>query len=429
MTNCINNGEAQHAAPIERIRVRPAVCVIGAGSAGLYAARVLAAAGAQVTVFDAMPSVGRKFLLAGKGGLNLTHAEPLPAFTARYAAAAPRVAAWLECFGPDAVRGFARELGFDTFVGSSGRVFPLDMKAGPMMRAWVRSLRETGVVFRVRHRFLGWTPDGMLRFRTPDGEVHARAEATVLALGGGSWAKLGSDGAWVEPLRDAGIAVVPLRPANCGFDCDWEPRFAERWQGQPLKTVAARLHGAPEWRRGELLVTATGVEGSLVYALSASLRDALERDGQATLELDLLPDRELAALRAALAAPRGSRSRSEHWRRSVGLSGIRAALVHACVPRVLWDDAEALASQLKSLPVVLKRTRPIDEAISTAGGIALDAVDEHLMLRARPGVFAAGEMLDWEAPTGGYLLTAAFASARVAAQGALAWLEERHRAL
>lgn len=403
--------------------------MVGGGAAGLYAARILAAAGTRVTVFDAMPSVGRKFLFAGKGGLNLTHAEPRPAFTARYGAAAPRIAAWLDRFGPEAMRGFARELGFDTFVGSSGRVFPLDMKAGPMMRAWVRSLREAGVTFRVRHRFLGWAPEGALRFQTPDGELHARADVTVLALGGGSWARLGSDGAWVEPLRAAGVAVAALRPANCGFDCDWEPRFAERWQGQPLKTVAARTHGAPDWRRGELLITATGIEGSLVYALSASLRDAVERDGQAILELDLLPDHRHAAVREALATPRGSRSRSEHWRRTLRLSGIKAALVHAVTARETWDDADALAARIKALPMILKRTRPIDEVISTAGGIELDAVDERLMLRARPGVFIAGEMLDWEAPTGGYLLTASLASATVAAEGALAWLEAHGDAL
>lgn len=426
MTSNIKNEQSPGNEPGQ---AAPSAFVVGGGAAGLHAARRLAAAGARVTVFDAMASVGRKFLLAGKGGLNLTHAEPLPAFTARYGDAAPRVAAWLDRFGPDAVRGLARELGFDTFVGSSGRVFPLDMKAGPMMRAWVRDLREAGVAFRVRHRFLGWTSDGALRFQTPDGEVHARADATVLALGGGSWSRLGSDGAWVEPLRAAGVSVAALRPANCGFDCDWEPRFAARWQGQPLKTVAARRSGTPEWRRGELLVTATGIEGSLVYALSAGLRDALERDGRAILELDLLPDHSQAVVHAALAAPRGSRSRSEHWRRRLGLTGLKAALVQACTTREHWDDADALAPRIKSIPLVLARTRPIDEAISTAGGVTLDAVDEHLMLRARPGVFVAGEMLDWEAPTGGYLLTASLASAMVAAHGASAWLEAHADAL
>ncbi|HPA01279.1 MAG TPA: TIGR03862 family flavoprotein [Chiayiivirga sp.] len=405
------------------------VLVVGGGAAGLLAARVLAAAGTRVTVFDTMPSVGRKFLLAGKGGLNLTHSEPLPDFTARYGAAAPRVARWLARFGPLEVREFARELGFDTFVGSSGRVFPQDMKAGPLMRAWVRTLREAGVAFRVRHRFLGFSPEGALRFRTPEGEVLAHSDATVLALGGGSWAKLGSDGAWVEPLRELGVAVEPLTPANCGFDCDWTPEFSERWQGQPLKSIAARAHGAPAWRRGELLVTRTGVEGSLVYALSAPLRDALRNEDRAVLELDLLPDRTQDALRVALAAPRGSRSRSEHWRRRLGLAGLKAALLRACTPQDRWDDPAALAERIKALPLPLLRTRPIDEAISTAGGIRLDALDARLMLRDRPGVFAAGEMLDWEAPTGGYLLTACFASAVVAAEGVLGWLAESRRVL
>jgi len=407
----------------------PPVAVVGGGPAGLFAARVLAAAGVGVTLYDAMPSVGRKFLLAGKGGLNLTHSEPLPDFTARYGTAAPRVSRWLERLGPAQLRDFARELGIDTFVGSSGRVFPSDMKAGPMMRAWVRTLREAGVGFRVRHRFLGWDTAGALRFLGPEGEIAVRASATLLALGGGSWAKLGSDGAWVAPLRAAGVAVAPLRPANCGFECGWDAQFSQRWEGQPLKTIAARPQGATEWRRGELMVTRTGIEGSLVYALSAALRDALERDGRAVLEIDLLPDRSLEQVRSALAAARGSRSRSEHWRRRLGLTGLKAALVHACVARSDWDDAEALAPRIKALPLPLLRTRPIDEAISTAGGIALDAVDERLMLRARPGVFVAGEMLDWEAPTGGYLLTASLASAAVAADGALAWLKESAGAL
>ncbi len=403
----------------------PAVAIVGGGPAGLIAARVLAAAGTRVTLYDAMPSVGRKFLLAGKGGLNLTHSEPLPAFIGRYDEAAPRVARWLERFGPEAVRDFARALGVETFVGSSGRVFPADMKAGPMMRAWVRELREAGVTFRMRHRFSGWTVDGRLRFATPEGDVDAEAGITLLALGGGSWAKLGSDGAWVQTLRAEGIAIAPLRPANCGFDCDWSDTFASRHEGQPLKPIAARPAGEPDWRRGEAVITRTGIEGSLVYALAAPLRDALERDGQATLELDLLPDRPHADVEAALSRPRGSRSRSEHWRRRLGLAGAKAGLLHECLPREHWDDTVALARAIKALPLVLRRTRPIDEAISTAGGIVFDAVDERLMLRARPGIFVAGEMLDWEAPTGGYLLTASLASGVVAAEGALAWWRER----
>ncbi|MCX7563815.1 TIGR03862 family flavoprotein [Xanthomonadaceae bacterium XH05] len=407
----------------------PIVAIIGGGPAGLIAARVLAAAGAQTTLYDAMPSVGRKFLLAGKGGLNLTHSEPLPAFITRYGDAAPVVAHWLQRFGPDAVRQFARELGVETFIGSSGRVFPADMKAGPMMRTWVRELREAGVTFRVRHRFTGWLPDGRLHFDAPEGETTVTADLTLLALGGGSWAKLGSDGAWVDALRVAGIPVAPLRPANCGFDCTWSENFAARFEGQPLKAIAARAQGEHDWRRGELIVTRTGIEGSLVYALSAVLRDAIDGSGEARFELDLFPDRSEHDVAAALAQPRGSRSRSEHWRRRLGLAGIKAGLLHECVPREQWDDADILARIIKKLPLVLERTRPIDEAISTAGGIRLDAMDQRLMLRARPGTFVAGEMLDWEAPTGGYLLTACLASGVIAAEGALAWWREHRHAL
>ena len=422
----INEPEQEH--PLLR-QHRPSVAIVGGGPAGLIAARRLVAGGLQVTLYDATPSVGRKFLLAGKGGLNLTHSEPLPAFITRYGHAAPQVARWLHRFGPDAVRDFARALGVDTFVGSSGRVFPIDMKAGPMMRTWVRELREAGVAFRVRHRFIGWSAEKHLRFTSPEGEVCTQADLVLLALGGGSWAKLGSDGAWVETLRAEGVDISPLRPANCGFDCDWSEVFANRHQGQPLKPIAARPAGEREWRRGEAIITRSGIEGSLVYALTASLRDTLERDGQATLELDLLPDRSLSDIQTALTQPRGSRSRSEHWRRRLGLSGVKAGLLHECLSREHWDDAEALARAIKALPLVLHRTRPIDEAISTAGGIRFDAVDDRLMLRARPGTFVAGEMLDWEAPTGGYLLTASLASGVVAAEGALAWWEEHAHAL
>lgn len=410
-------------------RQQASVAIIGGGPAGLIAARVLAANGMKVTLHDAMASVGRKFLLAGKGGLNLTHSEPLPAFLARYGAAAPRVACWLHRFGPEAVRDFARALGVETFVGTSGRVFPADMKAGPMMRTWVRELREAGVCFRARHRFNGWSTDGHLNFSTPEGDVETRADIVILALGGGSWAKLGSDGRWVDTLRAAGVDVSPLRPANCGFECEWSEGFASRFEGSPLKAIAARPAGAAEWRRGEAIITRHGIEGSLVYALAAPLRDALDGGGAARLELDLLPDRSRTDIETALSHPRGSRSRSEHWRRRLGLAGVKAGLLHECLPREQWDDAAALARAIKSLPLTLLRTRPIDEAISTAGGVSLDAVDERLMLQTRAGTFIAGEMLDWEAPTGGYLLTACLASGVIAAEGALAWWQERADAM
>ena len=407
----------------------PTAAVVGGGPAGLMAAQILIEAGVRVTVYDSMTSVGRKFLLAGKGGLNLTHSEPLPAFVARYGAAAAHVAPWLDRFGPAALRDWARTLGLETFVGTSGRVFPADMKAGPLLRTWLRRLRDAGVAFRVRHRFAGWTDDGHLLFITPEGAQQVKADLVVLALGGGSWARLGSDRAWVELLRAQGVEVAPLLPSNCGFECDWTQVFADRCEGQPLKTIAARVVGEPVWQRGEMMVTRDGIEGSLVYALSSRLRDAIQREGYVVLELDLLPDRNLVDLEAALARARGSRSHSEHWRRSLGLTGAKAGLLREVLPRTGWDDPAALARALKALPLTLRRTRPIDEAISTAGGVRFAAVDARLMLRARPGIFVAGEMLDWEAPTGGYLLTAAFASGVVAAEGALAWWRERTRAL
>ena len=422
------NIEPERIAPVPRPGVARAA-VVGGGPAGLIAAQTLIDAGANVTLYDSMPSVGRKFLLAGKGGLNLTHSEPLPDFVSRYGAATTEVARWLQRFGPEALRDLARNLGFETFVGSSGRVFPADMKAGPLLRTWLRRLRDAGVAFRVRHRFVGWTTDGHLLFTTPEGTQQVKADVVVLALGGGSWARLGSDGAWVELLRAQGIEVAPLLPSNCGFECAWTPVFADHCEGQPLKTIAARVAGESAWQRGEMMVTRDGIEGSLVYALSPRLRDTMLREGHAVLELDLMPDRNLDHIEAALARPRGSRSRSEHWRRSLGLTGAKAGLLREVLPRTDWDNPAVIARALKALPLTLRRTRPIDEAISTAGGVRFEAVDARLMLHARPATFVAGEMLDWEAPTGGYLLTAAFASGVVAAEGALAWWQDRAHAL
>ena len=402
------------------------IAVLGGGPAGLMAAEILRAAGRQVELFDAMGSVGRKLLIAGKGGLNLTHSEPFPAFVERYREQAGWVGPWLREFDADALRAWARGLGIETMVGTSGRVFPRDLKAAPLLRGWVRRLREQGVRFHVQHRWTGWDEDGAHRFATPAGERRVRAAASVLALGGASWPELGSDGAWTAMLEASGIPTAPLRPANCGFETGWSTVFSAKHAGAPVKPVRARafeVDGTPLERQGEFVVTAHGIEGSLVYALSAPLREAIEARGRALLQLDLVPDRSAAQLADALAAARGKRSLSEHLRRQAGLSPVKVGLLHELLPRPLPNDPQVLASALKALPLTLRRTRPIEEAISSAGGVRREALDEHLMLRARPGTFCAGEMLDWEAPTGGYLLTACFASGRVAAQGALRWLD------
>lgn len=396
------------------------IAIIGGGPAGLMAAEVLSALpGLAVDLYDAMPSVGRKFLMAGKGGMNITHSEPLPDFVGRYGAGAGQVAPWLAEFSPTAVRDWIHGLGIDTFVGTSGRVFPSGMKAAPLLRAWLHRLRSQRVRFHVRHRWLGWSGEG-LRFATPDGEIVVQAAATLLALGGGSWAKLGSDGAWVPVLCDSGIEVAPLKPANCGFDVAWSPFFSERFAGQPVKPVVATCAG--QSRQGEFNITATGIEGGLVYALSAPLRDALAHDGHAVLMLDLAPGRSVERLAADLARPRGRDTLANHLRRRAGIEGVKAALLRElCPPETLAAPA-LLAAAIKALPVPVVAARPLDEAISTAGGVRFAALNEALMLRGKPGVFCAGEMVDWEAPTGGYLLTACLASGRVAAAGMLRWL-------
>jgi len=404
------------------------VAVIGAGPAGLMAAETLAAGGVQVDVYDAMASSGRKFLLAGKGGMNITHSEALPAFRARYGAREREVGRWIEGFDPQAVREWIHGLGIDTFVGSSGRVFPLEMKAAPLLRAWLHRLRESGVRFHMRHRWLGWQ-DGRLRMATPEGEVLVEADAAVLALGGASWARLGSDGAWVPLLREHAVDVAPLAPSNCGFDVDWSAHFREKHAGAPLTTVAIAWRGRDgslEKRQGQFVVTETGIEGSLVYAISAPLRDQIAQDGSATIRLDLLPDLDAARVQAEVARPRGSRSLSSHLQGRLGIKGVKAGLLHECLSKEAYADPATLAAALKALPVVLKRPRPIDEAISSAGGVRFEALAEGgAMLRALPGVFVAGEMIDWEAPTGGYLLTACFGSGRAAGRDALDWLSRR----
>ena len=392
------------------------------------AAEVLSQGGAQVDVYDAMPSVGRKFLLAGVGGMNITHSEPFDAFLSRYGARVAAIKPLLQGFLPDALREWIHGLGVETFVGSSGRVFPRDMKAAPLLRAWLHRLREAGVRFHVRHRWLGWSETGVLRFGVPEGEQFAQADAVVLALGGGSWAKLGSDGAWMPLLAQRGVELAPLLPSNCGFDVagGWSEHLRSRFAGQPLKTVALRFTdtaGQPHERRGELMLSDGGIEGSLVYALSAPLRDAIAAQGALTVQLDLAPDKTLTRVAAEVAHPRGARSLSSHLQSRAGIRGAKMALLREILPADQLNDPVALAHAIKSLPLTLVATRPIDEAISSAGGVRFEALDKRLMLRDWPGVFCAGEMLDWEAPTGGYLLTACFASGRAAGMGVLEFVK------
>jgi uncharacterized flavoprotein (TIGR03862 family) len=405
------------------------VAIIGGGPAGLMAAEVLSQAGVRVALFDAMPSVGRKFLMAGVGGLNISNAEPIERFSLRYGARHAEIAALLAHFSPEALRTWCHALGIDTFIGSSGRIFPSDMKAAPLLRAWLRRLRASGVIFHTRHRWLGWQPSGnTLRFATPDGVRDSQADAVVLALGGGSWAKLGSTGAWLPFLSARGIAVAPLKPSNCGFDVNWRPAFADRFAGQPLKSVAASFTntaGAYFQQHGEFIVTATGVEGGLIYSLSAPLREEITATGRATLWLDLMPNQPLSLVIQKLTRPRGKRSLANHLRACLKLAGVKAGLLREMLPAEDANDPARLAAFIKALPVTCIATRPLDEAISSAGGVKFEALTEQLMLRALPGVFCAGEMLDWEAPTGGYLLTACLASGRVVGLGALDWLKER----
>jgi uncharacterized flavoprotein (TIGR03862 family) len=411
------------------------VAIIGGGPAGLMAAEVLSAAGVPVDLYDAMPSVGRKFLLAGKGGMNLTHSEPADRFAGRYGERRQQIEALLADFGAAEVRAWALGLGIETFVGSSGRVFPTDMKAAPLLRAWLQRLRHPagggpGVRFHMRHRWLGWTDDGRtLRFETPSGEQQVHARAVVLALGGGSWARLGSNGAWVPLLAARGVAVAPLLPANCGFDVTggWSEHFRSRFAGQPFKNVAIRCapaQGPVFERQGEFIATQTGVEGSLVYAASALLRNQIVREGEATLALDLLPAWTAERVQREVAHPRGSRSLSSHLKSRLGLEGIKTAVLYERLGKDAMNDPVRLAEAIKSLPLSLVAARPIDEAISSAGGVLFEALDSGLMCEQLHGVFCAGEMLDWEAPTGGYLLTACLASGHRAGQGVLDWLQQ-----
>ena len=396
------------------------VAIIGGGPAGLMAAEVLIQGGARVDVYDSMSSLGRKFLMAGKSGLNLTHSEPFESFVARYGKSKAEIEKWLMEFSPDSLRKWAHELGIETFVGTSGRVFPMGMKASPLLRAWLKRLDEAGVQFHLRHRWVGWDENKALKFETPDGIKIVNAGAVVLALGGGSWRRLGSDGAWVEWLSQAAVKVEAFRPSNCGFDVAWSPVFKEKFDGHPIKSVVLSFG---EFRQqGEFIVTKKGVEGSLVYAASAMLRDEIAANGKAVMHLDLALDKTEAQLVERLSKPRGSRSMASHLEKTVGMKGVKAGLLREFVPKDEFMNEARLAHYIKNLPVTLIAARPLDEAISSAGGVAFESLDENLMLKSLPGVFCAGEMLDWEAPTGGYLLTACFASGRWAGEGAKKFL-------
>jgi len=415
------------------------VMVIGGGPAGLMAAEVLSAAGVAVHLYDAMPTVGRKFLLAGIGGLNLTHSEPPDLFNTRFGPRHKELSALLQPFGGAQARAWAEDLGVSTFVGTSGRVFPTDMKAAPLLRRWLHRLRHpapggVAVTFHMRHRWTGWADGDGTRpsatFTTPSGPVQASADALVLALGGGSWSRLGSDGAWVPLLRARGVDTAPLLPSNCGFDVrgGWSTHFSTRYSGQPFKSVAIRWSDGPSGtmleRKGEFVATATGVEGSLVYAASRCLRDQIAAQGSATVYLDLLPAMSPDRVASEVAHPRGSRSLSSHLKSRLGIDGIKAGILHELAGKETMHDPARLAGAIKSLPITVAAARPLDEAISSAGGVRFEAMDSRLMLTTLPGVFCAGEMLDWEAPTGGYLLTACLASGRAAGQGVLSHLNE-----
>lgn len=399
------------------------VAIIGGGPAGLMAAEMLSQAGIRVDLYDGMPSVGRKFLLAGVGGMNITHSEAYPAFLSRYAERAPQIAPLLRSFDADALCQWIHDLGIETFIGSSGRVFPTDMKAAPLLRAWLKRLRDSGVVIHTRHRWLGWDERGALRIDSPEGEITVKPDAVLLALGGGSWSRLGSDGAWMLPLEQRGVGLAPLQPSNCGFEVQaWSELMVSKFAGAPLKNIAIGLNDDIP-RLGECVITATGIEGSLIYALSAPIREAINQHGAAVIHIDLLPGRPVDKLQAALSKPRGSRSMAKHLHSQVGIDGVKAALLRELTDAATFADPALLARAIKALPLTLVKTRPLDEAISSAGGVTFEAMDERLMLKALPGVFCAGEMLDWEAPTGGYLLTGCFASGRAAGLGIVQWLE------
>lgn len=412
------------------------VAVVGAGPAGLMVAEQLAKAGLSVRVFETKASAARKFLMAGKGGLNLTHSEDFASFVTRYGSRTAELTPWLQSWGAEELQAWVKNLGFETFVGTSGRVFPADMKAAPLLRAWLVRMKSLGVKFHMRHRWLGWGGDGKPVFQTEDGKAKVDCKAFVLATGGGSWARLGSDGAWAPLLAARGVDLAPLQVANCGFDvgsvqgtaAGWSEVFAQRFAGQPFKTVALRFvddQGVSFARQGEFVATQTGVEGSLIYAVSAMLRDCVARQGRATFELDLLPQFSIERVQREVRHPRGSRSLSSHLKGRLGLDGIKTGLLYEVLGKDGMADSARLAATIKAVPLTVIAPRPIDEAISTAGGVRLEALDEHGMCTALPGVFCAGEMLDWEAPTGGYLLTACMSSGVHIADGVLKFLQSK----
>jgi uncharacterized flavoprotein (TIGR03862 family) len=405
---------------------RVKIVIIGGGPAGLMAAEAAVTAGATVELYDAMPSVGRKFLLAGKGGLNLSHSEPLEVFLSRYGPCRALIEPAIRLFPPATLRAWARELGVETFVGTSGRIFPTDLKAAPLLRAWLRRLRNAGVQFHVRHRWCGWDQEGQLLFNSPQGPQSVQTNAVVLALGGGSWPHLGSDAAWIQTLAERNVSIVPLKPANCGFDVRWSEHFRTKFAGHPVKTVEAtvkKVDGGMIRRMGEFIITANGVEGGIVYVVSSAARDVIATEGTATLWLDLVPDRSLQRLTDDLSRTRGKRTMATHLKRCAGIAGVKAGLLREVVPKEVLADPARLAVVLKALPLTLVASRPLEEAISAAGGVSFEALDPTLMLRSLPGVFCAGEMLDWEAPTGGYLLTGCLASGRLAGRAAAAWVQ------
>lgn len=401
------------------------VAVIGAGPAGLMAAEVLAAGGAHVTVYERMPSVGRKFLLAGRGGLNLTHSEPLDQFLQRYREAMPHLRPAIDAFPPEALRAWSEGLGQPTFVGSSGRVFPRAMKASPLLRAWLRRLDQSGVQLALRHRWTGWDATGELQFETPEGLTSLKPDSTVIALGGASWPKLGADGGWIDSFKVRDIEISPLRAANCGFRVGWSDLFRDRFEGQPLKGIV--LSFGEEAVRGEATITRDGIEGGAIYALSAPLRDAVLGQDEVVLHVALRPDIARCDLIARLGKPRQKQSMSTYLRKTAGLSPVAIGLLQeAAIVAGLNLPAmrpEELAAFINAVPVRLTGVAPIERAISTAGGISFGEIDPHFMLRKLPGVFVAGEMLDWEAPTGGYLLQACFATGAAAGRGVLNYLK------